>query len=265
VQDLTIRLFVNSAKQELHEKLIATSFPLYDYIFHATSESVAYQSVRPELGNVDYDIANATNAAASLNNLFRLREIDLGISVAVNRSYLNSDPDFPGVINNFYGASVITPLDYIYSIKDVSLLGHGTGKQVGYTELMNIAHTDSILWAYSFYWTHVGTKILIVPGKRLLDVLDSAEYDNEFVHDIFEIRAVRKPLLDDLLLPMMSVTFGRPLDLPNTQHSSLLLAVQKSCLESLQKLIMPQIDQQIDASIQNKMQTVLTNKQIGAI
>lgn len=265
IQDLTIRLFANVAKQELHEKLIATSFPLYDYIFHATSDNIAYEAISPVISDVDYDAMNSSLGAQQLNNLFRMREIDLGRVVQVDRSYVIINPKYPGVIADFYGASSLSPIDYIYSVKSVSLLGHGTGRRVTYDDLVNIAHTDSQLWAHSFLWTAVGTKILIVPGKRLLDVSNSGTYDDFFKTNIFEIMAVRKPLLDDLLLPMSSVTYTKPIDLPNTQYSSMLLSIQKSCLESLQKITLTQIDQQIDASVQNKMQTVLTNKQIGAI
>jgi len=265
IQDLTIRLFANVAKQELHEKLIATSFPLYDYIFHATSENVIYESVKDDVDDVDYDVLNDDSTTGQLNNLFRMREIDLGKVIEVDRDYLVTDPKYPGVVANFYGASFLSPIDYLYSIKNISLLGHGTGRRVAYDDLMNIAHADSRLWAHSFLWTTVGTKILIVPGKRLLDVPDSSDYDNFFKTNIFEVMAVRKPLLDDLLLPMSSTTYNKPVDLPNTQYSAMLLSIQKSCLESLQKITLTQIDQQIDASVQNKMQTVLTNKQIGAI
>lgn len=265
IQDLSVRMFLNSAKHELHEKLIATSFPLYDYIFHAKAEQIVYVSTQESVDNVDYEELNNAFTGGQLNNTFRMLEIDLGAAVTIDRDYIDLTPSTPGVVSNFYGMSSIRPIEYLYSVKNVSILGHGVGKQLDYASLMSLAHTETDIHNNSFYWAFVGTKILIMPGRKLLDVADRHEYDHFFEDATYEIHSVRKPLLDDLLHPLMSVTYTRPLDLPNTQYSSLFLAVQKSCLESLQKLALPQLDQSIDAAVQTKVQAVLTNKQLGAI
>lgn len=265
IQDLSVRMFLNSAKHELHEKLIATSFPLYDYIFHAKAEQIVYLSTQESVDNVDYEAINTGFTTNQLNNTFRMLEIDLGAPVTIDRDYVDLTPNSPGIVSDFYGMSSIRPIELLYSIKNVSMLGHGVGKQLDYASLMSLAHTETDIHNSSFYWASVGTKILIMPGRKMLDISDRHDYDSFFADAIYEIHSVRKPLLDDLLLPMMSVTYTRPLDLPNTQYSSLFLAVQKACLESLQKLALPQLDQSIDAAVQTKVQAVLTNKQIGAI
>jgi len=271
IQDLSLRMFINSAKQEIHEKLIASSSPIYDYIFHATAESISYMSTDVTLANVDYSGMNTTTATSQLNNRFRMLEIDLAqhtkarLTPPHGVSLIGANPSSPhfGVFTGFFGQAVIQPINYLYSIKNISLLGHGTGKQVEYSQLMDISHLDTAVWHHTFVWAMVGAKILIVPGRKLMDVRGSTDYDNFFKDAIYELHAVRKPLLDDLLLPQNSVTYGESIDLPNTQYTALMMSVQRACLESLQKVVLAQIDQAVDASIQNKTQTILTNQQLG--
>ena len=271
VQDLAIRLYLNSAKSELHDKVLSSSTPLYDYIFHIEPDPVVYEGITPLVGSpqtppdqwqsltdVKYVKVNDEDFE-NLNNKFNIKRLSFCNRNGYNRV---SPGDIIGTIwyGTFYGLNYIIPNDHVHSIKSIVLLGHGAGKEVSYEELMTVAHGYTGVWSQSFLWTRVGCSVLIYNGPRTLDRKDP-ETDTI---EIYELLVVRKPLLDDLIIPNASARYTLPVDVPPDYYRILATMVQQSCLESLGKTLMPQLSQTVDLLAQGKNQFSNVNKEQGA-
>ena len=256
IQDLSMRMYINGAKEELHSKVLATTTPLYEYVFHSDATGPQFDGTIEGTQAFSYNALNS-GAYVNYNNLFQIRKIDLGLTTPYN---LRTAAGGLKADTLFHGRNTVRPLDHISNIKAVSLLGYGTGKEIPYAELMTIAHSHTQIWEHSFLWAMSGTDILIYNGPYTRDI----PQPNTLL-EVFEVLAVRKPLADDLLFPQMSYGYNNSIDVPAEHHKTLALMVQRACLEALGKTVMPQIDQAVDATAQGKVQTTITNKEIGAI
>jgi len=219
LQDLTIRMYLDSSKVEIAEKLMAANDPHYLYSFFASADSFTVNDLSGNPVEV-YNVYNDSREVNALDGRVNIWSISLDEALLDER----------------------IPADYIHSIRTLNLIGYGNCAYVTAERFFTISADQSFLPRESVFWTYYADKILICQGIHAVDVTDIANLAIERQQAVYEVLSYRFPEKDDFLLPGLSNRYHASIDVPQKLYRTLIMLTQKLCLESLGKTLVPEAE-----------------------